>query len=170
MQIGHVVRVISEIAKQTNFLALNATIEAVRAGEVGRGFAVVASEVKDLARQTTDATDQISDRIGAMQRATREGVTTIGGVGDAITLVEGCFGGIVTTTAAQRTAASEIAETVSRAAGSTEEVSRGLTRMAEVANEADRAVAALLASARDLSRQAESLLGATGEFIAVVRG
>lgn len=169
-QIGHVVKLISEIAKQTNLLALNATIEAARAGEVGRGFAVVASEVKNLARQTSDATDQIAERIGAIQTATREGVSAVGGVGEAIGRVEGCFGGIAHAIGEQRQAAAEIAGNVSLAARGTEEVSRGLHRVTQTARETDDAVSALLVAAQDLSRQAEGLLSTTTHFIAVVRG
>ncbi|MBN8613487.1 MAG: methyl-accepting chemotaxis protein [Deltaproteobacteria bacterium] len=169
-QIGHVVKLISEIAKQTNLLALNATIEAARAGEVGRGFAVVASEVKNLARQTSDATDQIADRIGAIQTATRDGVDAVGGVGAAITRVEGCFGGIATAIGEQRQAAAEIARNVSVAARGTEAVSRGMQRVTQNARETDDAVEQLLVAAQDLSRQAEGLLASTTSFIAVVRG
>jgi methyl-accepting chemotaxis protein len=169
-QIGHVVKLISEIAKQTNLLALNATIEAARAGEVGRGFAVVASEVKNLARQTSDATDQIAERIGAIQSATREGASAIGAVGEAIDRVEGCFTGITSAIGEQRQAAQEIAGNVSIAARGTEEVSRGIQRVSQNARETDEAVSALLVAAHDLSRQAEGLLSTTTHFIAIVRG
>ncbi len=169
-QIGQVVKLISEIAKQTNLLALNATIEAARAGEVGRGFAVVASEVKNLARQTSDATDKISDRIDAIQSATREGVTAIGAVGQTIGNVDGCFGTIAAAVGEQRTASAEIAGNVSVVARGTDAVSRNIKRVSETARETDEAVSALLVAAHDLSRQAEGLLDTTTRFIAVVRG
>ncbi len=70
--IGEVIRIISGIADQTNLLALNATIEAARAGELGRGFAVVASEVKDLARETAAATQQVSDQIAGIQASSEQ--------------------------------------------------------------------------------------------------
>ena len=72
--IGKVVQLIQAIAEQTNLLALNATIEAARAGEAGKGFAVVASEVKQLATQTSKATEEISGRIHAVQGATDQAV------------------------------------------------------------------------------------------------
>ncbi|MCA8954376.1 MAG: methyl-accepting chemotaxis protein [Planctomycetes bacterium] len=83
-QIGKVIEVIEDIADQINLLALNATIEAARAGESGKGFAVVANEVKELARQTADATEDIRERIGAMQTSTQDSVQAIGSIGNAI--------------------------------------------------------------------------------------
>ncbi|MFB9445879.1 methyl-accepting chemotaxis protein [Dactylosporangium vinaceum] len=65
--INDVIRIINGIAEQTNLLALNATIEAARAGEVGKGFAVVAGEVKELARETAEATQKVSGQIAGIQ-------------------------------------------------------------------------------------------------------
>jgi methyl-accepting chemotaxis protein len=88
--IGDVIRIISSIADQTNLLALNATIEAARAGELGKGFAVVAGEVKELARETADATKRVAEQITALQesaesvsggiRATSETISQLDGV------------------------------------------------------------------------------------------
>ena len=77
MQIGNVVKVITSIAGQTNLLALNATIEAARAGEAGKGSAVVANEVKDLARETAKATEEVGEKVAAIQ-------TDAGSVVDAL--------------------------------------------------------------------------------------
>ena len=82
--IGEVIRIISGIADQTNLLALNATIEAARAGELGRGFAVVASEVKDLARETAAATQQVSDQIAGIQASSEQVTAGIHATSDVI--------------------------------------------------------------------------------------
>jgi methyl-accepting chemotaxis protein len=86
--VGDVIQIISAIAKQTNLLALNATIEAARAGEVGKGFAVVASEVKDLARETADATQKVAEQITAIQSNTGAVATGIHATSEIISRMD----------------------------------------------------------------------------------
>ena len=101
-EIGAVIGVIEEIAEQTNLLALNATIEAARAGDAGRGFAVVATEVKELAKQTADATDDIRRRIEAIQGSTGGALDAIGRIADAIEGVHDVAASITGVAEAQR--------------------------------------------------------------------
>ena len=116
--IGEVVRTITAIAQQTNILALNATIEAARAGEAGRGFAVVAGEVKDLARDTAAATEDIGRRIDAVRRSSDEVVTSIEGIATLLREIDEIQNGVAATVEEQRVATDQLAESVNEAASS----------------------------------------------------
>src|SRR6202166_1835556 len=94
IEIGKVIEVITSIAQQTNLLALNATIEAARAGEAGKGFAVVANEVKELAKQTAKATEDISQRIRNIQGNTKDAMQAIEMIGTVINKVSQIAGTI----------------------------------------------------------------------------
>lgn len=120
-KISSVVGVINKIAHQTNLLALNATIEAARAGEHGRSFAVVATEVKQLSRETEQATSTISAQIESMQQATTNVSQVIGGVGESIRRVD--------------TTAAAISNSVSEQAKATEEISRRINEVSRVTND-----------------------------------
>ncbi|MFH1147052.1 MAG: methyl-accepting chemotaxis protein [Pseudomonadota bacterium] len=133
-EIGKIVGVISDIADQTNMLALNATIEAAGAGEAGKGFAVVAGEVKELARQTAEATEQIASQIETMQKDTENAVKAIeeiAGVIDEIALITNT---IASSVEEQTATTNEIARSVAGAAQGVNEISRNAQEVKNAAN------------------------------------
>lgn len=123
-EIGHVIKVISTIAQQTNLLALNATIEAARAGEAGRGFAVVANEVKELARQTASATEDITAKIGAIQNDSTEAVKAITSISSSIEKLNSIAGSIAASVQEQSAVSNEVARVVN-------DSSKGVDRITE---------------------------------------
>lgn len=135
IKIGKVVDVIHDIADQTNMLALNATIEAARAGEAGKGFAVVAKEIKDLARQTADATGQIAQQISTMQEDCSRAVQNIDAVVISVKDNEGIIETIAESANQHQTVAQQISESMSEAAAGAEEVAAGSSDMRVVAFE-----------------------------------
>lgn len=133
-EIGRVVDVIQEIAEQTNLLALNATIEAARAGEAGRGFSVVATEVKELAKQTADATDGIRDRIDGIQRSSANVVQAIREITQSIHRVSEESRTIAGAVEEQSITARQLAGTVSQSTTASDEVALNILKSNEVAN------------------------------------
>src|SRR5208282_2891937 len=115
-EIGKVIEVITSIAQQTNLLALNATIEAARAGEAGKGFAVVANEVKELAKQTAKATEEIKQKIGVIRENTGGAVQAIGGIKGVIDKISHISTEIATAVEEQSATTSEMARNVTEAA------------------------------------------------------
>jgi methyl-accepting chemotaxis protein len=111
-EIGNVIKVISSIAQQTNLLALNATIEAARAGDAGRGFAVVANEVKELAKQTARATEEITNKIGAIQGDSADAVKAILKIGSSIEKLNGISISIAASVEEQSATSEEVARVV----------------------------------------------------------
>ncbi len=168
-KIGDVLRLIGAIASQTNLLALNATIEAARAGEAGRGFAVVASEVKELASQTAKATEEIAAQVAAIQSATGECVTAIGGISDTIREISGIATTIAAAVEEQGSATREIARSVQQAATGTSEVSVNVTGASQSADRSRALADNVLAATGQLGRQADALHASVDTFLAGLR-
>jgi len=168
-KIGDVLRLIGAIASQTNLLALNATIEAARAGEAGRGFAVVASEVKELASQTAKATEEIAGQVAAIQSATGDCVTAIGGISDTIREISGIATTIAAAVEQQDSATREIARSVQQAATGTSEVSINVTGASQAADQSRALAENVSAATGQLGRQADALYKSVDTFLAGLR-
>ena len=130
-EIGKVIDVIQDIADQTNLLALNATIEAARAGAAGNGFAVVATEVKELARKTAEATEDIRHRIQGIQSSTSEAVQAIGKISHVIDEVKDVSRTIASAVEEQSITTREIAQNVAETSKAAETVSVGVSQSAD---------------------------------------
>jgi methyl-accepting chemotaxis protein len=143
--------VITEISEQTNLLALNATIEAARAGEAGKGFAVVANEIKELAKQTAQATQEIKAKISGIQTSTGETVGQIKEVCQVIHQVNEIVATIATAVEEQSAVTREIAENVSQASKGIQEVNTNVAQSAEVAGSIYQEIAGVNMSADEMA-------------------
>jgi len=137
-EIGQVIKVITSIAQQTNLLALNATIEAARAGEAGKGFAVVANEVKELAKETAKATEDISRKIEAIQTDTKAAVEAIASISGVINQINDISSTIATAVEEQNATTNEMARNVSEAARGSGEITSNIAGVAEAAQSTTR--------------------------------
>ncbi len=168
-EIGQVIKVITSIAQQTNLLALNATIEAARAGEAGKGFAVVANEVKELARQTARATEEISQKIEAIQTSTGVAVEAIDLIGGSIKRINEISTTIASAVEEQTAATNEISRNVAEAARGTAEVSSNITSVAQAADESGRGASDILTAAESLGQESTKLDGVANAFLERMR-
>lgn len=131
--IGNVIKVISSIAQQTNLLALNATIEAARAGEAGKGFAVVANEVKELAKQTGTATQDITKRIENIQQDSKSAVEAIAQIKEAIEKINGYAGNIAASVEEQAATTNEVTRIVTESAEGVKQINENISQVSEAA-------------------------------------
>jgi methyl-accepting chemotaxis protein len=156
-EIGKVVKVITSIAEQTNLLALNATIEAARAGEAGKGFAVVANEVKELARETARATEEIGGKIEAMQGDTRRAVAAIAEIGSVIERIDDLQTKIAAAVEEQSVTTSEISRNIVEATTGSTEIAENIVQVAQAAQSTAEGASNTQLSSQELARMAQAL-------------
>jgi methyl-accepting chemotaxis protein len=163
-EIGNVIKLITSIAEQTNLLALNATIEAARAGEAGKGFAVVASEVKELAKQTANATDEIRTRIEGIQRDTGTAVDAIGKINTVIERISQIQAVIASSVEEQAATMNEISGNSAEASRGAAEIAQNIGSVSEAARSSTEAAANTSLSAEQLAQLATALHEVVAQF------
>ncbi len=163
-EIGNVIKVITSIAQHTNLLALNATIEAARAGEAGKGFAVVANEVKELAKQTARATEDIRLKVEAIQQDTSGAVSAIDQVGQAVNHINDIQTTIASAVEEQTATTAEISRNVAEAAQGSGSIAHSISGVAQAARTTTEGAANTRAAADELSRIAHDLQKLVAQF------
>ncbi len=168
-KIGEVVKLITDIAEQTNLLALNATIEAARAGEAGKGFAVVASEVKGLATQTAKATEDIAEQVNDIQAATRVAVDAIKEITTTISEIDKIGTTIASAVEEQSAATKEISRNVQEAANGAQKAGSNISGVHQAIGETGESAQRILGASGKLAEQAGELKSQVGQFLEKVR-
>ena len=163
-EIGNVIKVITSIAQQTNLLALNATIEAARAGEAGKGFAVVANEVKELAKQTARATEDIGRKIESIQGDTKGAVKAIEEISGIINQINDISNSIASAVEEQTVTTNEISRSVAEAATGVSDIARNIGGVASAAKDTTRGANDTRKASQELSQMAARLQLAVSKF------
>lgn len=163
-EIGQILKVITSIAQQTNLLALNATIEAARAGEAGKGFAVVANEVKDLAKETAKATEDIRTKIDAIQQDTTGAVNAIGQIGEIIRSIDRLQTSIAGAVEEQHATTQEITANLNEAAKGSNQIVESIKEVAGAAHSTKNGATNTSKVSQDLSGMSGELLELVGKF------
>ncbi len=156
-EIGNVIKVISSIAQQTNLLALNATIEAARAGEAGKGFAVVANAVKELANQTAKATDDITQKISAIQTDTQSAIQDIVEISQSVEKLNSVSGVIAAAVEEQTATTNEISRVVVQSKKGVESIAETIKLVSQAATESSASSTQTLEASKELAVLAEKL-------------
>lgn len=169
-KIGAIIQLIQNIASQINLLALNATIESARAGEAGKGFAVVANEVKNLANQTSTATEEIAQQIEQIQTVSQQVINVFSHIKTSIAQVDDYSSGVAAAAEEQTAATGEISSSMALASNGTTQISRDITAVLDSSNEASVAASEVLDASRMLSEEAERLNAEVGKFLAGLNG
>ncbi|MDH4317466.1 MAG: methyl-accepting chemotaxis protein [Desulfobulbaceae bacterium] len=175
-EIGKVTESITDISSQTNLLALNATIEAARAGEAGKGFAVVANEIKELAKQTADATDDIRKKVDAIQSSTSATVSEMSAITDVVNQVNDIVKNIASELEGQSVTTKEIESNITQASEAVREVTENVSQSSAVAGEVAGDIAevnmeskAIIGSSEELAKSARELNVLAGELTSLMK-
>ncbi len=163
-EIGKVIKIITSIAEQTNLLALNATIEAARAGDAGKGFAVVANEVKELAKETATATEEISLKVEVIQCETTRAVSAIQQISGVIAKINDLSSTIASAVEEQTATANEMGRNVAEAARGTDQIAQNITSVATAAQQTSQGASDTQQAAGELSQMASRLQQLVAQF------
>jgi methyl-accepting chemotaxis protein len=163
-EVGEVLKLINTIAARTSLLSLNATIEAARAGDAGKGFSVVATEVKELARQSADATEQIAQRVKAIQDDSGAAIEAFGSISGVIDRVNALQASIASAVEQQAATTQEMSKSVTETAGASGSIAQAVSGLAQEAKEAATGATQSKAAADALAQMSTALQGEVGRF------